>query len=463
MRSALLFLSLATLAVSLGAAASAQVRWERLPDLYPGGDRFDGIAWLRGPAPDADTLLAFRSQPFRFDEATGTWEEVCSLPCFANDLLVTHRQTLVMGARSGPTNIDRSTDGGRTWVKDVARNYGAEVLFEAELAAFRDSLGGPAVFAGIGQVLRSLDDGAFHTWGPPRSALGDVASFAELGPSAEIPTGRLFAGLYNGVSSSEDAGETWRPTGLYASGGYVADALSVAPDPAHPYGGVVYASGRAFGPRRGIVARSEDGGATWEEVLTVVPGDYGLENPIIARALVVDDGRGGTEVWTSAATVVGPGPYPGVLLRLRGGAWEDVTAGGFGGEGVNEFAMARDGRLYAATGRGLWRTVEAVGRPWPAVSGEAGPPEPAGDLTLVVEPNPSAGRAAVRWRQASAGAARVSVLDARGREVLVVSEGYRPSGEHRIEVDASGLAPGAYVVRVVTPGGTASGRLSVVR
>ncbi|HIL57536.1 MAG TPA: T9SS type A sorting domain-containing protein, partial [Rhodothermales bacterium] len=83
--------------------------------------------------------------------------------------------------------------------------------------------------------------------------------------------------------------------------------------------------------------------------------------------------------------------------------------------------------------------------------------------TLAVEPNPSAGRAAVRWRQASSGAARVSVLDARGREVLVVSDSYRPSGEHRIELDASGLAPGAYVVRVVTPGGTASGRLSVVR
>ena len=463
MRSALLFLSLATLAVSLGAAASAQVRWERLPDLYPGGDRFDGIAWLRGPAPDADTLLAFRSQPFRFDEATGTWEEVCSLPCFANDLLVTHWQTLVMGARSGPTNIDRSTDGGRTWVKDVARNYGAEVLFEAELAAFRDSLGGPAVFAGIGQVLRSLDDGAFHTWGPPRSALGDVASFAELGPSAEVPTGRLFAGLYNGVSYSEDAGETWRPTGLYASGGYVAEVLSVAPDPAHPYGGVVYASGLAFGPSRGFVARSEDGGATWEEVLTVSEGDYGLENPIVVRALVVDDGSGGTEVWASAASVAGPPPDPGVLLRLRGGAWEDVTAGGFGGEGVNEFAMARDGRLYAATGRGLWRTVEAVGRPWPAVSGEAGPPEPSGGLSLVVEPNPTSHQTAVRWRQASAGAARVSVFDARGREVLVVSESYRPSGEHRVEVDASGLAPGAYVVRVVTPGGTASARLSVVR
>ncbi|HIG74694.1 MAG TPA: T9SS type A sorting domain-containing protein, partial [Bacteroidetes bacterium] len=99
----------------------------------------------------------------------------------------------------------------------------------------------------------------------------------------------------------------------------------------------------------------------------------------------------------------------------------------------------------------------------PAVSGEAGPPEPAGDLTLVVEPNPATRRAAVRWRQASAGSARVSVFDARGREVLVLADSYRPSGEHRIEVEASGLGPGAYVVRVVTPGGTASGRLALVR
>ena len=463
MRSLLFSLTLAALAPVLGGSASAQVRWERLPDFYPGGDDFRGVAWLRGPAPDADTLLAFDVQPFRYDEATGTWDEMCRLPCSSFDLLVTHRRSLLITATAGPSRLDRSTDGGRTWVKDVARKWGGVLLFEAELAAFRDSLGGAAVFAASGSLLRSLDDGAFHTWGPPRSALGDIASFAELGPSAEIPTGRLFAGLYNGVSYSEDAGETWRPTGLYASGGYVADALSVAPDPAHPYGGVVYASGRAFGPRRGIVARSEDGGATWEEVLSVVPGDYGLEYPIVVRAVVVDDGSGGTEVWASAASVAGPPPDPGVLLRLRGGAWEDVTAGGFGGEGVNEFAMARDGRLYAATGRGLWRTVEAVGRPWPAVSGEAGPPEPSAGLTLAVEPNPSAHQTAVRWRQASAGSARVSVLDARGREVLVVADGPRPSGEHRIEVDASGLAPGAYLVRVVTPGGTASARLSVVR
>ena len=36
-------------------------------------------------------------------------------------------------------------------------------------------------------------------------------------------------------------------------------------------------------------------------------------------------------------------------------------------------------------------------------------------------------------------------------------------GEHRVEVDVTGLAVGAYVVRVVTPGGTASGRLALVR
>ncbi|HIL56621.1 MAG TPA: hypothetical protein EYG39_01770, partial [Rhodothermales bacterium] len=148
MRSLLFSLALAALAASLGGPASAQVRWERLHDLYPGGDRFRGVAWLRGPAPDADTLIAFEGRPFRYDEAARTWEEMCRLPCSGMDLLVTHRQTLLLGDRSGPTRLDRSTDGGRTWVRDVARNYGADVLFEAELAAFRDSLGGPAVFAG---------------------------------------------------------------------------------------------------------------------------------------------------------------------------------------------------------------------------------------------------------------------------------------------------------------------------
>ncbi|HIG75633.1 MAG TPA: T9SS type A sorting domain-containing protein [Bacteroidetes bacterium] len=121
-------------------------------------------------------------------------------------------------------------------------------------------------------------------------------------------------------------------------------------------------------------------------------------------------------------------------------------------------AAAPDGRVYAATDSLVWRTVE----PAVAVAGAAGP-EPTGNVSLVVEPNPATRQTAVRWRQASAGSARVSVLDARGREVLVVSESFRQPGEHREEVDASGLAAGAYLVRVVTPGGTASGRLSVMR
>ncbi|MEM1055946.1 MAG: T9SS type A sorting domain-containing protein [Bacteroidota bacterium] len=77
-------------------------------------------------------------------------------------------------------------------------------------------------------------------------------------------------------------------------------------------------------------------------------------------------------------------------------------------------------------------------------------------------PNPTRGMARLGVTLAEAGTVSVYVYDALGREV--VSSGMeRSAGAQDLSLPVAGLAPGAYVVRVEAPGGTATRRLTVVR
>ena len=97
-------------------------------------------------------------------------------------------------------------------------------------------------------------------------------------------------------------------------------------------------------------------------------------------------------------------------------------------------------------------------------SGSATPTEtgPAAAAVSLVRPNPAAGRATLRLSVPGAERVRVSVVDALGREVAVAFDG-EVSGLATVALDTSGLAPGAYVVRVVGPSVSESRRLTVVR
>ena len=84
---------------------------------------------------------------------------------------------------------------------------------------------------------------------------------------------------------------------------------------------------------------------------------------------------------------------------------------------------------------------------------------PPGATALRVWPNPSAGGARILWDGAAV-SARVSVVDALGREVTVLHQGPVTRG---LDLRLPALAPGLYVVRAASSGGVASTRVSVVR
>ncbi len=73
---------------------------------------------------------------------------------------------------------------------------------------------------------------------------------------------------------------------------------------------------------------------------------------------------------------------------------------------------------------------------------------------LFVHPNPTCASAMIRW-EGLEGSLQMDVLDALGRFVDVASS-IRPNGRSGIELDASKLAPGSYVLRLTSAGRSAS-------
>jgi uncharacterized repeat protein (TIGR02543 family) len=84
-----------------------------------------------------------------------------------------------------------------------------------------------------------------------------------------------------------------------------------------------------------------------------------------------------------------------------------------------------------------------------------------------VWPNPGHGSARFRFAVPREAHVRLSVLDVQGREVAVLVEGVQSIGRHTVEwngpSDRGATAPGLYLVRFVSPGGTFVRRLAIVR
>ena len=78
-------------------------------------------------------------------------------------------------------------------------------------------------------------------------------------------------------------------------------------------------------------------------------------------------------------------------------------------------------------------------------------------------PNPAASAARVAFRLGAAGPARLSVVDVLGREVARVVDGVQAAGAHEVPLDLRTLAPGVYVVRLLSVEGVASASLTVAR
>src|SRR5262245_22408063 len=216
-----------------------------------------------------------------------------------------------------PARLFRSGDGGRVWTEPLARmQQGCPRIVHTRVTALCAHPENPETFwAGveIDAVHRSTDGG--RTWLPaPLGAEGSAAgglSSRDIHALAFVPggPGRLLASTNNDVNVSPDGGATWEPLGLGRALPlpYFRGLIPLAGDSST----LLLGCGDAPPGTTGLIARSLDGGRTWEP--SAMPG------------------RANSTVWNFAVHPADPGlvyagSVSGQVYRSRdgGAAWEKL-------------------------------------------------------------------------------------------------------------------------------------------
>ena len=456
MRALAAFALLAALAAPL--AAQPAIAWERVgtearESTLPYAVTPDG-SLLYGGAGPPDAEGYYSEGTWRLPPPAGSteaWELVGTQPRPGYAwVFALGRDTLLAEAQYGHY---RSTDGGRTWalrgddrgsaqqVLEVpAGPYAGRVLVATDgyNASFSDDRGGS---------WRHADDGTQYD----DSLYVRRAAVVTAGPH----TGRVVgAGLW-GITLSDDGGETWRKApGEWAYFQQSADCVATLRGQA-PGGGdrllAVVNDIRILDDSVRVTV-SDDGGETWARIGALPRG------PSRTCSEAVDLGGG------RAVAVLLKGSVYGT--EDGGRTWAEWPNPRREGDSLTWAFVGPGGHLYVGVVNNhpsiAAYDVRTAG-PVVAVSGE-GAPEAASGARLSIEPNPASGEATVRLVLASPEAeVRVSVFDARGREVAVVASGARGAGAHVLSVDTSAWASGVYVVRAVVGSEVASGRFVVAR
>ena len=157
-------------------------------------------------------------------------------------------------------------------------------------------------------------------------------------------------------------------------------------------------------------------------LVVVVVGNFGLTERTSTPPLA------GSSTWYD---MVGPGTVQGGgTITLQPGEW----------------------RVYANQDLG----VPTAGEDTPGADG------PAFALDAVF-PNPTAGRATVRYTLDAAADVRLDAYDVLGRRVAVLAEGPQATGAHEATLDTAGLPAGVYVLRLTAGARTATARVTVAR
>ena len=239
-----------------------------------------------------------------------------------------------LATRNGPSRV--SDDGGRTW-----QRFG-ELDGRPLLGVSSYSADGRTLYAGYSGGLARSDDGG-GTWDtvlegdPFRVRLDAGGEGLFVGPDgvviAVVETYTDDQGEHHVLARSADGGQTWEQRGLPG----VPRGFAALPDGTLDMLGVR----RGESPSRLLRWRSADGGGTWTEAPAPSAYDYRLALATDGRLYAYGEGlsRWEGEAWTT-------------LWTPPRGRWPNTTA--FAGRGDT---------LVLATGRGVVRSTDD-GRTW---------------------------------------------------------------------------------------------------
>lgn len=116
-----------------------------------------------------------------------------------------------------------------------------------------------------------------------------------------------------------------------------------------------------------------------------------------------------------------------------------------------------------SSGYGKIDALAAVQAAAALASGVEEDAQAAGLALAAPTPNPARGNAVIRYAVSGAAPVRLSVFDVLGREVAVLADGVVAPGVQEANVDAARLAPGTYLVRLVSDEKVRTQRIVVAR
>lgn len=409
---------------------------------------------MRAPRPALAALAALwvLLSASALNAQTAYWESV--------NIALTSRILCLASSPRGPIfagtegrKVLRSTNGGSTWTEVGDVQLSSDIW---SLAV--DSVG--TVFAGTDfrGLYRSTDDGA--TWLPSSLTTQRIACLLMT------RQGALFAGAWDeGIYRSTDGGIVWNLVGAPA---HKVRSLLETPD------GTIIAGTDTI-HQEGRLYRSADGGQSWARIGAGLSAGvvYSLVS-VSAETLFAGTSGQGIYVSTTTGDTWSPS-YPllpttvnalvylpgtgifsglqsaGVLRTTNGGAsWFTENSGLLNVE-VRCFMIRSDGRLYAGTGQGVYRST----RVFTAVRSDEEPTGTAG-LSLSVHPNPFNAETVLRYNLPHPGPVRLSAFDLRGRRIPILEAAAHNAGSNSVRWVADNLASGVYFVVLESSGRTVS-------
>ncbi len=269
--------------------------------------------------------------------------------------------------------IIKTRDGGATWTAELGGTPGSDARAINDLRFVDQSTGFAVQATGIGDhtLLRTTDGENWEATGTVGQHRGDyIFTSHEVG----------FQSAKNQILATTDAGKTWRPVMSCAMSVQVAgltrNVRCEMENFDFPNPQVGYAMGPAAGSKGVFLAKTDNGGASWD-LSMVLPDESGHEGHLFFTdanngVMCVIGGKlfatsDGGKTWRGIAGVDCPGKPeirfadPEVGMAVAGNAWRYTADGGkhWSSKAVsfpapaNAFTLPRRDRAYAVGAHGM--------------------------------------------------------------------------------------------------------------
>jgi photosystem II stability/assembly factor-like uncharacterized protein len=257
--------------------------------------------------------------------------------------LVAHDEMMyVLGPQEG---LWVSADQGATW-----KPLPALVPYYPLTAFARDDRGTLLVASQEGGILRSMDGG--QQWDTVSDQVGVQAMAMLPGTKSGL------AGIGNGaLLKTQDGGSTWEPAGIPCQRQEIL-SIVVSPNFEQDHTILMGTAIPATSTQQGRVAlwRSTNGGETWKQVTTQVTQARWID---ISLPVGVIEGA-------PEQAILATGPYCLRPLRKAKDVWISTRVDPNGANTLGVVALGQvdeGGQIYAATGNGVYRSIDG-GRTW---------------------------------------------------------------------------------------------------